>query len=151
MAPTPVQDKTHLVQQLLNHTCQLCCYLRLVRVCLTKAYSLLLSPPCLTHILLASCYWKTPFWAAMTPQCWKTQSGKVINKLSFINPPTSSLLFSVGSDLIMAFHREFSSHSNPAQCLELAAALEKVCGERAVDLFSIYPPPSLSPLPPPVL
>ena len=39
MAPTPLQDKTHLVQ-LLNHTFQLCCYLHLVRVCLTTTFPL---------------------------------------------------------------------------------------------------------------
>ena len=32
----------------------------------------------------------------------------------------------VGGDLIMAFHREFSTHCRPSQSLELVAALEKV-------------------------
>ena len=32
----------------------------------------------------------------------------------------------VGGDLIMAFCRELSAHGSPSQCLDMAAALEKV-------------------------
>lgn len=32
----------------------------------------------------------------------------------------------MSADLVLAFHREFRSHSSPSQCLDMAVALEKV-------------------------